>query len=451
MKNNFVIVTLIAVFVLLFSFAYAEETPIYKGISEAVMTLENGNGALFGHETAPVPANSTIRVQLDGTYLDFTDSEGNVVNPQILSDRTMVPMRKIFETFSANVGWDESTRTVTATTDTKEITLTIDNNVATLKDLATGAVSSINLDQAPVIVDGRTLVPVRFIAESLNKEVGWDNEARTVIIIDMAKLTKLLSSRVTALQKLFDMNIEPVSSFKSSSVLSGNIEYTEAGEAQNLSISGNAKVAVNKQEDMESELNLNISGKEGNLVEAVKNSGYENVNAKVILKGDQLFVGILDGNDYMWTDASSSMSSINNVSIAYNIDKITNYESVMAFIRSTLGELNQDSYNTMTSMINALSLVLSEKSVNLVENNGTKTLTIDLNFGDFIKQFASTERDIGLEFNVVLTAKDGKIESEKINIKGDFDLSGEDLKLDITIDSKYEDLNNDFEVKVPTV
>ena len=443
------LVTLIAIITLISTVSFADDLLDASGLSEAVSIL--GQGGLIANNTQAVDANSTIRVQLDGSYVDFTDANGNVVNPQILSDRTMVPMRKIFETFDADVEWDEASRTVTASTDSKEISLTIDNAVARVKELATGAMRDINLDQAPVIVNDRTLVPVRFIAESLDKEVGWDQSTRTVVIIDMSKLTKYLSSRVTSLQKLFDMNIEAVEAFKSNSIITGKLSYTSDGAAQSLNIYGSADIAVNKAEEMESSLKLSVDGTAGDLIDAVKNSGYENIDAKVILKGDKLFVGLLEGNDYNWTDATSSMASINNVSIAYNVDKMSDYQSVMDFIRSSIGELNPDSYATMRSIIDSLSYVLSEQSVKLTESGTKKVLTIDLDFGKFLKTYMDSESDLDLVMNVILEAEDGKISREDIKINTTFELSGEDVGLDFEIDSKYSDLNKDFAISLPNV
>ena len=177
--------------------------------------------------------NSTIKVQLDGEYVDFTDSEGNVVNPQILNDRTMVPMRKIFEIFDADVNWNAASRTVVATTEEKEITLTIDSDKANLKDLFSGEEKEITLDTAPVILDDRTMVPVRFIAESLEKEVGWDADNRTVVIIDFDKIEKELEERVPVLKNLFELELEPVEAFKTTSKITGKIMYKDPEEKAN--------------------------------------------------------------------------------------------------------------------------------------------------------------------------------------------------------------------------
>ena len=60
--------------------------------------------------SVPVFAGSDILVQLNGELIDFTDSNGLKVEPQIVNDRTMVPMRKIFEVLGAEVQWEGETR-----------------------------------------------------------------------------------------------------------------------------------------------------------------------------------------------------------------------------------------------------------------------------------------------------------------------------------------------------
>ena len=126
-----------------------------------------------------------VNVQINGDIIDFTDSQGNKVNAQIINDRTMVPFRKIFNVLGVsddNIQWFDSTKTIVAIENNLKLTLQIGNNVA-VKSIS-GETEEIKLDSAPVIVEGRTLVPLRFIAESMGKTVGWDNTNRTAIIID---------------------------------------------------------------------------------------------------------------------------------------------------------------------------------------------------------------------------------------------------------------------------
>lgn len=128
---------------------------------------------------------SDVQVQVNGDVLNFADSNGNVVNPQIINDRTMVPFRKIFNSLNVadeNITWIAETRTIKAKQNDTQIELQIGNDVA--KKIVNGNAQNIKLDSAPVIVNNRTLVPLRFIAESLGKTVAWDGVNRTAIIID---------------------------------------------------------------------------------------------------------------------------------------------------------------------------------------------------------------------------------------------------------------------------
>ena len=97
-----------------------------------------------------------IKVTLNGTELAFD------VQPQLINDRTMVPMRKIFEALDANVEWQEETQTILATKDDTVITMQIGNNVITING------ADFELDAPPQLVNDRTLVPVRAVAESFD-------------------------------------------------------------------------------------------------------------------------------------------------------------------------------------------------------------------------------------------------------------------------------------------
>lgn len=111
-----------------------------------------------------------ISVTLNGVTLDFD------VQPQIISDRTFVPMRKIFESLGATVSWDDETKTVTGRKNDAVVNLSIGSNIL----IKNGNPKM--LDVAPTIIDSRTLVPVRAIAESFDCNVEWIAESQTVKI-----------------------------------------------------------------------------------------------------------------------------------------------------------------------------------------------------------------------------------------------------------------------------
>lgn len=98
------------------------------------------------------------------------------VQPQIIDGRTMVPMRKIFESLGAVVSWDAESKTATGKMGDIVVNVTIDSNVL----FKNGVPKS--LDVAPALIDGRTLVPARAIAESFDCIVDWLAETRTVKI-----------------------------------------------------------------------------------------------------------------------------------------------------------------------------------------------------------------------------------------------------------------------------
>lgn len=127
-------------------------------------------GILFIGNTLQVSAEQSIKVTVNGQLLQF-DSE-----PTIKNGTTLVPMRKIFESLNLNVKWVKETQQIIATDKNNVIVLTINSKVAKRNN------TTIELEVVPQIINGSTYVPVRFIAESLDSNVKWDNKSRTVII-----------------------------------------------------------------------------------------------------------------------------------------------------------------------------------------------------------------------------------------------------------------------------
>jgi len=111
-----------------------------------------------------------MKVALNGKYLAFDQPP---VNEQ---GRVLVPMRAIFESLGAKVLWDQESRTVKGTLGQTTVELTVGDT----KALVNGAAKT--LDVPAKIINGRTLVPVRFVSESLDASVGWYPMTRTVTI-----------------------------------------------------------------------------------------------------------------------------------------------------------------------------------------------------------------------------------------------------------------------------
>ncbi len=96
------------------------------------------------------------------------------VAPVIIENRTLVPLRGIFSAFGAEVSWDGTLQKVTIKTAEKTIELKIGSNIALVNGQDT------LLDTFPRLVNNRTMVPLRFISESIGVQVDWDPELRTI-------------------------------------------------------------------------------------------------------------------------------------------------------------------------------------------------------------------------------------------------------------------------------
>lgn len=104
-----------------------------------------------------------IVVKVDGVPIRFDAA------PYIdQSNRLMVPLRAIAEALDARVDWDSRARTVTITGGGKRILFTIGSDTAQVN-------GSLRLmDTCPVIRNGRTMVPVRYVGEYLGARVDWN-------------------------------------------------------------------------------------------------------------------------------------------------------------------------------------------------------------------------------------------------------------------------------------
>jgi len=99
--------------------------------------------------------------------------------PPILENgRTLVPIRVIFEEIGAKVDWNQETQTVSV----KKQDINISLKIGSDQLIRNGNV--IKLDVPAKIVNNRTLIPVRAVAESLDLQVDWNQETRTVIITE---------------------------------------------------------------------------------------------------------------------------------------------------------------------------------------------------------------------------------------------------------------------------
>ncbi len=130
---------------------------------------------------AAVLADTPISVQLDGENITFTDAE-----PRIVNDRTFLPLRAVFEAMGAEIGYEKGV--ITAVRGGRTLVMTVGSTEFTVTE--NDSTETFVMDVAPFIDPAlsRTFVPVRFAAQAMGANVGWDADERTVIIVDTEKV-----------------------------------------------------------------------------------------------------------------------------------------------------------------------------------------------------------------------------------------------------------------------
>ncbi len=131
-------------------------------------------------EVFAAESKSKIIMQIDNPVMTADGEEikidENGTVPIIVNGRTLVPIRAIVEKMGGNVEWNGSARQTTLNYENNKIVLTLDSTTAYLND------SENILDTAPAAINGRTMLPIRFIAESFGFDVDWNVNTHIITI-----------------------------------------------------------------------------------------------------------------------------------------------------------------------------------------------------------------------------------------------------------------------------
>lgn len=130
-------------------------------------------------------------MQADGAGKEI-DEYGTA--PVIVEGRTLLPVRAVVEEMGGSVDWNSEERKVTLTKDDDVIVLTIDSKDALYNEQTS------ELDSAPVIINNRTMLPIRFIAESFGFDVEWNADTKTVNISQNTQKASEATTEVTTEQ-----------------------------------------------------------------------------------------------------------------------------------------------------------------------------------------------------------------------------------------------------------
>lgn len=110
------------------------------------------------------------KVKYRDTYLAFEQP------PVVQDDRTLIPIRFLFEQMGADVGWNQETQTATVSQNNTAIAFAINETDADING------QTVTMDVPAQLINGKTMVPVRFLSENLGYTVDWDGENRIITI-----------------------------------------------------------------------------------------------------------------------------------------------------------------------------------------------------------------------------------------------------------------------------
>jgi len=128
----------------------------------------------------PLPAVKTVTLTIGKAEMDVNGMPVALdAAPFIQNGRTLLPLRALIETLGGKVAWNGTTRTATVTLGSRTVAVTIGDPMG----LAGGKkvpVDPANTKVVPLIINNRTFLPLRFIAENLGLDLVWDALSRTV-------------------------------------------------------------------------------------------------------------------------------------------------------------------------------------------------------------------------------------------------------------------------------
>lgn len=169
-----------------------------------------------------------VSLQIDNPIMNVNGVQAEIdigrgTKPIVTNGRTLVPIRAIIEAFNGVVEWEESTQSVILTMNDDVIKLVINSNTAYLNG------NSQTLDVAPTVINGRTMLPIRFVAEGFNLGVAWEGDTQTVSIIRNSFDEAEYQALVNTLPKYSGQAYTQVNNnkpfFKNYEIINGSFEY----------------------------------------------------------------------------------------------------------------------------------------------------------------------------------------------------------------------------------
>lgn len=276
----------------------------------------------------------------------------------IIGSRTMLPFRSFLEAVGATVSYDDATRYASAVRNDTTVGFCLDSEIITITDEAGSR--EIVMDVLPVIIEGHSYVPIRFLSEAFDMQVGWSGYEQTALISDREKYLETLRENCPNISKLFGLSMNAPENSKTD--LSGKADFSldastyvwydnedgtttkEAIESDTLNLNASLDISSytsGANSEADSAFSLSYKDSDGNTID-LKESSVD------IITKDNVF--------YIKTDIIDKLakSGIDVGGMEEYISKDTWYklsvDNLVAFLSSYTGEaVNPEMFNTTSS------------------------------------------------------------------------------------------------------
>lgn len=132
------------------------------------------SAAVFGADTEIVLQAGSPVMTVNGVEKEIDPGIGT--KPAITNGRTLLPIRAIIEEMGGTASWNDAAKQIKLSCGDNTAILTLNSAKATVNGAA------VTMDTAPTIINGRTMLPIRFVAESFGFDVTWNDADKTITV-----------------------------------------------------------------------------------------------------------------------------------------------------------------------------------------------------------------------------------------------------------------------------
>ncbi|MCX8094999.1 MAG: stalk domain-containing protein [Caldisericia bacterium] len=220
-------------------------------------------------------------MQVNGVKKEIDPGRGTV--PVIVKGRTLVPIRAIIEEMGGTIEWNGNERKVIIKLKDTTIELWIDKKSARVNG------TSKQLDVPPQIINGRTMLPLRFVTEELGCVVEWDGNTKTITINYKLEVPSEINKVSSEGEKIFTSSGGELALSDGTKLLVSPNAFSKETKVSLKSIINplfstvdTLGIEINGLKELKGELTLSVNGPKGLKNEELNIFGYDHEENKKI-------------------------------------------------------------------------------------------------------------------------------------------------------------------------